>query len=102
MEHEELFGMQNWDFRNKFHLTFLYHLVSAGPTSYFGFIKLVFLSGGIIPSVEVIVQRQYPLLFMETLSDGTKISRDTLQEELAQANHTVFNQLFFVVLLIIF
>lgn len=44
-------------------------------------IKSIVQNGGMIPCISVIIQRQYPLLFMETLPDGTKIVRNIYDEE---------------------
>eukprot|EP01119_Soliformovum_irregulare_P019187 TRINITY_DN6024_c0_g1_i4.p1 TRINITY_DN6024_c0_g1~~TRINITY_DN6024_c0_g1_i4.p1 ORF type:complete len:1593 (+),score=497.31 TRINITY_DN6024_c0_g1_i4:55-4833(+) len=41
--------------------------------------------GGMIPHITVIVQRQYPILFRETLPDKSSITRDEAEEENAKA-----------------
>lgn len=47
-------------------------------------------TGGIVPSVEVVLHRKYPILHMEACNDGSKIIRDQNEEEEAIQNHYVF------------
>ncbi|CAG8652904.1 389_t:CDS:10 [Dentiscutata erythropus] len=50
--------------------------------------------GGFIPAIDVIIQRKYPLLFRETMKDGTAIIRNARGEENAMKEHEVkFNTL---------
>ncbi|CAG8768424.1 35364_t:CDS:2, partial [Racocetra persica] len=45
--------------------------------------------GGFIPAIDVVVQRKYPLLFRETMKDGTAIIRNAKGEEHAMKEHEV-------------
>ncbi|CAG8543138.1 18175_t:CDS:10 [Racocetra fulgida] len=45
--------------------------------------------GGFIPAIDVVVQRKYPLLFRETMKDGTVIIRNAKGEEHAMKEHEV-------------
>ncbi|CAG8801360.1 29235_t:CDS:10 [Gigaspora margarita] len=50
--------------------------------------------GGFIPAIDVIVQRKYPLLFRETMKDGTATIRTARGEENAMKEHEIkFNAL---------
>ncbi|RIB02779.1 hypothetical protein C2G38_2226881 [Gigaspora rosea] len=50
--------------------------------------------GGFIPAIDVIIQRKYPLLFRETMKDGTATIRNARGEENAMKEHEVkFNAL---------
>ena len=46
-------------------------------------------NGGIVPCVEVVVQRRYPLMYMETLPDGSKVTRDEVDEENVRIQYMV-------------
>lgn len=45
--------------------------------------------GGLIPFVDVIIMRKYPLAFNEVLSDGSIITRTAREEDLAEREHEV-------------
>ncbi len=47
-------------------------------------------NSGTIPLVSVVVTRQYPVLYMETISgDGAKVTRDERGEQIAAKQHAV-------------
>ncbi|PRP87682.1 BRCA2 repeat family protein [Planoprotostelium fungivorum] len=51
-------------------------------------LRSISASGGMIPCVQVVVQRKYPRLFREVLGDNTVIIRDVKEEELADIAHS--------------
>jgi hypothetical protein len=47
--------------------------------------------GGHIFAIDIIVLRKYPMIFRETMNDGTIINRNDQEEEYAKSVHEVSN-----------
>ncbi|KAG0349554.1 Breast cancer 2, early onset [Podila humilis] len=50
-------------------------------------IRNIMPDGGVVPGLEVVVLRKYPIVYLETLENDTKIRRSGREEARAQENH---------------
>ncbi|RUS19357.1 hypothetical protein BC937DRAFT_87614 [Endogone sp. FLAS-F59071] len=48
--------------------------------------------GGLIPFVDVVIMRKYPLAFNEILSDGSIVTRTAREEDLAEREHEAYKE----------
>jgi hypothetical protein len=54
--------------------------------------------GGHIFAIDIIILRKYPMLFRETMKDGTIVNRNEQEEEYAKSKHEVSSHLFYFLL----
>ena len=52
--------------------------------------------GGHIFAIDIIVLRKYPMIFRETMKDGTTINRNEQEEEYAKSKHEVSTRLYYL------
>jgi hypothetical protein len=57
--------------------------------------------GGYIFAIDIIILRKYPIIFRETMKDGTIMNRNEQEEEYAKNDHEVSKSLFYGLLCVI-
>ncbi|KAF9933275.1 hypothetical protein BGZ67_004354 [Mortierella alpina] len=55
-------------------------------------LRNIVIDGGLVPALDVVVLRKYPVMYMESLEDGTKIRRTAREEERAAEEYREWMQ----------